>query len=223
MSFLDLIKNGIVEEFTGTLSVTGVLLSLFTAFLIATFIVYVYRSTYSGVIYSKSFGLLLVLLSMVTTLIVRTIASNLALSLGMVGALSIVRFRTAIKDPMDTGFIFWAIMGGIMAGVGLYLVALVSSLGVGLLFMLSHAFESKSVTRFLLIIKFDYAVHESVYAAIKTLPKHKLRSKTLVANRVELTFDIEIKDKADHKIDVLKQMVGVDSVSLISYQNDIGA
>ena len=152
MSFLDLIKKGIVEEFTGTVSLNGVLLSLITAFAIAIFIVYVYRRTYSGVIYSKSFSLLLILLAMVTTLVVRTISSNLALSLGMVGALSIVRYRTAVKDPIDTGFIFWAIMGGIMSGVGFYLVAFISSLAIGFLFMIFYNFDSRSISRFLLIV-----------------------------------------------------------------------
>jgi hypothetical protein len=223
MSFLDLIQKGIAGEFTGTISLEGILLSLFTAFLIAVFIIYVYRRTYSGVIYSKSFSLLLILLAMVTTLIVRTIASNLALSLGMVGALSIVRFRTAVKDPMDTGFIFWAIMAGIMAGIGLYLIAMIASLTVGFLFIVSHRFEAKSISRFLLIIKFDYAIHDAVYSALKSLPKHKLRSKTLVSNKVELTFDIEIKDGGENKINALKQIQGVESVSLISYQNDLGA
>jgi uncharacterized membrane protein YhiD involved in acid resistance len=223
MSFIDLIQKGIAGEFTGTISLQGILLSLFTAFFIAVFIIYVYRRTYSGVIYSKSFSLLLILLAMVTTLIVRTIASNLALSLGMVGALSIVRFRTAVKDPMDTGFIFWAIMAGIMAGVGLYLIAFISSLTVGFLFILSHRFEGNSVSRYLLIVKYDASISDAVYAALKTLPKHKLRSKTLVSNKIELTFDIEIKDKTEHKIDILKRIVGVDSVSLISYQNELGA
>jgi uncharacterized membrane protein YhiD involved in acid resistance len=223
MSFIDLIQKGIAGEFTGTVSLQGILLSLFTAFSIAVFIIYVYRRTYSGVIYSKSFSLLLILLAMVTTLIVRTIASNLALSLGMVGALSIVRFRTAVKDPMDTGFIFWAIMAGIMAGIGLYLIAIISSLTVGFLFILSHMFEGNSVSRYLLIVKYDASVSDAVYAALKTLPKHKLRSKTLVSNKIELTFDIEIKDKTEHKIDILKRIVGVDSVSLISYQNELGA
>lgn len=222
MSFLDLIKKGIVEEFTGTVSLNGVLLSLLTAFAIAIFIVYVYRRTYSGVIYSKSFSLLLILLAMVTTLVVRTISSNLALSLGMVGALSIVRYRTAVKDPIDTGFIFWAIMGGIMSGVGIYLVAFISSLAIGFLFMIFYNYESKSISRFLLIVKFDDAVHDAVYAALKTMPKHKLRSKTLVGQNVELTFDIEISDKSERKVDSLKKIPGVESVSLISYQNDIG-
>ena len=223
MSIIDLIQKGIAGEFTGTISLEGIILSLFTAFLIALFIIYVYRRTYSGVIYSKSFSLLLILLAMVTTLIVRTIASNLALSLGMVGALSIVRFRTAVKDPMDTGFIFWAIMAGIMSGIGLYLIAMISSLTVGLLFILSHMFEGNSVSRYLLIVKYDASASDAVYAALKTLPKHKLRSKTLISSKIELAFDIEIKDNTEHKIDVLKKIIGVDSVSLISYQNELGA
>ena len=102
MGFVDLIKKSVLNEFTGTVSITDMALSLITAFIIGLFIIYVYKKTYNGVVYSKSFALCLMLLGMVTSLIIRTINSNLALSLGMVGALSIVRFRTAVKEPVDT-------------------------------------------------------------------------------------------------------------------------
>ena len=120
MGFFDIIKKSVVSEFTGTISIGDMMLSLVTAFVIGLLIVWVYRKTYSGVVYSKSFALSVILLGMVTALIIRTINSNLALSLGMVGALSIVRFRTAVKEPVDTVFMFWAISAGIMAGAGLY-------------------------------------------------------------------------------------------------------
>ena len=106
MNFVDLLKKSVINEFTGTISIDKIVLSLITAFIIGIFIIYIYKKTYSGVVYSKSFSLCIILLAMVTALIIRTINSNLALSLGMVGALSIVRFRTAVKEPVDTGFMF---------------------------------------------------------------------------------------------------------------------
>jgi hypothetical protein len=222
MNFIDLIKDSVLKEFTSNLDMIGILLSLVTAFLIALIIVYIYRRTYNGVVYSKSFTLLLILLAMITSLVIRTITSNLALSLGMVGALSIVRYRTAIKDPIDTGFIFWAIMAGVMAGVGYYLIAIVASIALGILYLIICSFEFKKVAQFLLIIKYDYSSNELVQNAIKQLPKHKLRNKTLYGNTIELTFDIEIKDKEDSVIDSLKSISGVETVNLISYHNDFG-
>lgn len=136
MKFVDMIKDSVLSEFNGSISVSNILLSLLTAFVISIYIIYIYKKTYSGVVFSKTFALCLILLCLVTSLIIRTISSNLALSLGMVGALSIVRFRTAVKEPTDTGFMFWAIASGIMAGTGYYLVAFVGSLALGLLFLL---------------------------------------------------------------------------------------
>ena len=109
MSVVDTIKKSVLENFTGTVSVGAMLISLLLAFAIGLFIVYVYRKTYTGVVYSKAYSLCIIMLAMVTAMIIRTISSNISLSLGMVGALSIVRFRTAIKEPVDTSFMFWGI------------------------------------------------------------------------------------------------------------------
>ena len=119
MSVVDTIKKSVLENFTGTISVGSMALSLIIAFAIGLFIVYVYRKTYTGVVYSKAYALCIIMLAMVTAMIIRTISSNISLSLGMVGALSIVRFRTAIKEPVDTSFMFWGISAGIMAGAGM--------------------------------------------------------------------------------------------------------
>ena len=118
MGFMDMIKKSVLEQFQ-SVTVGQMALSVGVAFLMGIFILLVYRQTFRGVLYSKGFAISLVLLAMVTALVIRTISSNLALSLGMVGALSIVRFRTAIKDPVDTVFMFWAITCGIMTGAGL--------------------------------------------------------------------------------------------------------
>jgi len=222
MDIIQQIQQLLVQQFTGTITLTSMLLSLVSAFVIALFIVLVYRRTYNGVVMSKSFSLLLVLLAMVTSLAVRTISSNLALSLGMVGALSIVRYRTAVKDPMDTGFIFWAIMAGIMAGIGLYLIAIVSSLLLGVLFMIIFGIEIKRATAFLLVVRYEASAHDAVIQALKSLPKQALRNKHLMGTTVELTLDVKLASGQEHLIDPIKAIRGVESVNLVSYQQDYG-
>lgn len=223
MGFLDLIKNSVVSEFTGTISADKILLSLITAFIVSLFIVYIYRKTYTGVVYSKNFALCIILLAMVTSLIIRTISSNLALSLGMVGALSIVRFRTAVKEPVDTGFMFWGITAGIMAGAGLYLVTIVASLAVGILYIISYTMGFKTATQYLLVIRYEAIAHEKISRIVKTLPKSKLKSKSLSKNTIELTFEVELKDEDASIVDKFEGIEGVSSASIISYQNDFGA
>ena len=223
MSFVDMIKKSVVAEFTGTISVDKVLLSLAVAFIIGVFIIYVYKKTYSGVIYSKSFSLCIILLSMVTSMIIRTISSNLALSLGMVGALSIVRFRTAIKEPTDTAFMFWGITAGIMSGAGLYLVAIIASVGIGVLYMVGYTMGFKTNRQFLFILKYEASSDKRIIDALKKLPKTKLKSKSIVKNTIELTFEVELKDDDTKILDDFKDIDGVVTASVISYQNDFGA
>ena len=133
MSISDLIRNKFTEEFTA-ISVGSLVTTLLLSFLLGLFVLVVYRLTYTGVSFSKSFALSLVMLSMVTALAILTVRSNVVLSLGMVGALSIVRFRTAIKDPMDTVFMFWSIVAGIITGAGYVTVAILATLLLGVLF-----------------------------------------------------------------------------------------
>jgi hypothetical protein len=222
MSFLDIIRKSVIEEFATTITLEGIMMSLIVSFLISMYIIYIYRKTFSGVSFSKSFALLLILVTMVTALVIRTISTNLALSLGMVGALSIVRFRTAIKDPIDTGFVFWGITAGIMSGVGVYLVALISSIALGGLFWLSYLLGFKSSSQYLLILKFDLSVSEKVKAILAKMPKHKLRSKHVSGSFVEMTFDIDVKEGKESITDAFLRVDGIESVSLVSYQNDFG-
>lgn len=223
MSFMDMIKKSVISEFTGTITVDKILLSLVVAFVIGVFIVFIYKKTYSGVVYSKSFSLCIILLGMVTAMVIRTISSNLALSLGMVGALSIVRFRTAIKEPTDTVFMFWSITAGIMSGAGLYIVAIIASIGIGLLYFLGYMLGFKAKHQFLFIIKYEVGMDEFIIKQIKKLPKTKLKSKSITKNIVELTFELELKDNDAKVLDAFKNIDGVTSVSMISYQNDFGA
>ncbi|MBE6152275.1 MAG: DUF4956 domain-containing protein [Firmicutes bacterium] len=223
MSFVDMIKKSVIAEFTGTISVDKILISLLISFLIGVFIIYVYRKTFSGVVYSKSFSLCILLLAMVTSMIIRTISSNLALSLGMVGALSIVRFRTAIKEPTDTGFMFWSITAGIMAGAGLYLVSIIASLGIGLLYFVGYTMGFKLNRQYLCIIKYDNSAENSINEELAKLPKTKLKSKSVSKDGIELAFEVELSGDDTSVLDSFKKLKGVHSASIISYQNDFGA
>jgi hypothetical protein len=222
MSIIDAIKNSVLEQFTGTVSIDQIVISLLIAFAIGTFIIYIYKKTYTGVVYSKAFALCIVLLAMVTSLVIRTISSNLALSLGMVGALSIVRFRTAIKEPVDTVFMFWAITGGIMSGAGLYLTSIIASLAVGLLYWISYLMGFKVASRYLFVLKYSLNVDAEVTQKLKELPKYKIRSKTISSRICELTFEMDIKENNDEILNTFRNMGGIVSASLISYQNDFG-
>lgn len=222
MNFVDLIKNSVISEFTGTISVDKIVFSLITAFIIGIFIIFIYKKTYTGVVYSKSFSLCIILLAMVTALIIRTINSNLALSLGMVGALSIVRFRTAVKEPVDTAFMFWGITAGIMTGAGLYLIAIISSVALGVLYYISYILGFKGNSQYLIILKYNSKLDTKIEKMVNELPKHKIKSKSICKDNIELSFEIATKDH----LDIIKKfgnVNGIDSVNLISYQNDFGA
>ncbi|MBE6149935.1 MAG: DUF4956 domain-containing protein [Firmicutes bacterium] len=222
MSFVDMIKKSVMSEFTGTISVDKIFFSLLVAFILSLFIAYVYKKTFSGVVYSKSYSVCLILLSMVTTLIVRTISSNLTLSLGMVGALSIIRFRTAIKDPLDTAFMFWAITAGIMSGTGLYLVAIVATLCLGLFFVLSNVIVFKSKTKYLFVLKYNTKVENKVTEKLSEIPNYSIKSKSIVKDTVEITFEVALKENDVSVLDLFKN-IDIISSSVISYQNDFGA
>ena len=223
---LSIFKNSFLEQFTGSVSSVDMLISLVVSFLIGLFIVYVYRKTYTGVVYSKAFSLCIIMLAMVTAMIIRTINSNISLSLGMVGALSIVRFRTAVKEPVDTGFMFWGIAAGIMAGAGLYIPALAASLGIGILYFASYLMGFKTASRYLLVLKYEASAHASVMRKLKNIKKFKVRSKSIFGNKVELSLEVDVKDKNGNietkMVDQFSDVDGLINASLIAYQNDFG-
>ena len=227
MSVVDTIKKSVLDNFSGTISVGSMLCSLIVAFLIGIFIIYVYRKTYTGVVYSKAFGLCILMLAMVTAMIIRTISSNISLSLGMVGALSIVRFRTAVKEPVDTGFMFWGISAGIMAGAGLYVIAVIASLGIGILYFVTYLMGFKVANRYLLVLKYKSSAHDNVMRRLKAIKKFKIRSKSIFGNEIELSLEIDMKEgkRGNISTEVVDQFNDVDGVinaSLIAYQNDFG-
>lgn len=222
MYTLNIIKDSVASQFTGTLSLTEVGFSLLTAFVISLFIIFVYHKTYSGVLYSKTFALCLMMLSMVTALIIRTVNANLSLSLGMVGALSIVRFRTAVKEPIDTGFMFWGISAGIMAGAGLYLIAIIASIILGVLYFFGYLYGFKGKSKYLFVLKYNKEKEETIEELLKDLPKCKLKTKTISKSVTELTYEIEV---TENKTDFMNKFTDNEDIivaSLISYQNEFG-
>lgn len=216
MSFLDMIKKSVVEEFSGTLSTGDLFFSLLTAFIAALLISYIYKKTYTGVAYTKSFLLSLILLSMVTSLVIRTINSNLALSLGMVGALSIVRFRTAVKDPLDTIFMFWAITSGIMAGAGIYLTTVVATLILGILYMISYMMKFKKNEKYLVVIKTDKNFGKQITEFMDTKKKNStLKTEFVKKDTAEFTYEITNKEVADELLG-WKDKKEIESIHLVS-------
>ena len=214
----------IMADLNGTISLPELLLSVAVACVIALFILFIYRKTYTGVIYSNSFAMSIILLAMVTSIITCTISSNMALSLGMVGALSIVRFRTAVKEPLDTAFMFWAIAAGIMTGAGMFLPSIFGSLLVGLLYLGCYAFGFRLSKRYLLIVKYGVEAESQVQSAIEVFKNKKLRSQTAYGKDVEVTYELEVKDanKASADLKAIQSIMGVKSCSFVAYQNDFG-
>ena len=197
MGFLDLIKKGVVEEFTGKISTGDLVLSLVTAIVASLIITYVYKKNYTGVSFTKQFALSIILLTMVTSLVIRTINSNLALSLGMVGALSIVRFRTAVKDPVDTIFMFWAITAGIMAGAGLYLTTILATIILGVLYSLSFMLIFKPTDRYLLVVKVNKNSTNLITDKMKDRKHCVLKTESVKEEIVEFTYEVCDKTIAD--------------------------
>ena len=161
------------------------------------------------------------MLCMVTSIIIRTISSNISLSLGMVGALSIIRFRTAIKEPMDTAFLFWAIVSGIMCGAGLYFIAVCGSLLLGLLFYVLYLMDIKAKSQYLLVVIYKSENSQIVESKLDSLTKKKLKSKSVNSNNViEVTYEVEYDNTVD---ELMKSLSGdVRNVNLVTYTNDYG-
>ena len=221
MNIIDAIKNSVLEQFNGSISVEMILISLLVSFVISLFIVFVYKKTFSGVVYNKTIVMTIVMIAMVTSMVIRTINSNLSLSLGMVGALSIIRFRTAIKEPMDTAFLFWAIVSGIMCGAGLYFIAVCGSLLLGLLFYVLYLMDIKAKSQYLLVVIYKSENRQIVESKLDSLTKKKLKSKSVNGNSViEVTYEVEYDNTVD---ELMKSLSGdVRNVNLVTYTNDYG-
>ena len=211
------IQSLFLEEFSA-ISVGELLTAVLLSFFLGLFIVAVYRVTYTGVLFQQSFALGLVLLSMVTSLVILTISSNVVLSLGMVGALSIVRFRTAVKEPMDTIFMFWAIVAGIITGAGYVPVAIIATLLIGILFLgLSFAGVRFHSSAYLAVVRYNAASDETVNSALRLLPKYKLRSKNMMGDAFEMVLELKLTEAQRKQVEALRSVEGVQEVNILSY------
>lgn len=220
MTFQDVFKSSFLEK-AATFSVLDTVIALGLAFVLGLFIFLVYKKTFRGVMYSASFGVSMLAMTMVTTLIILAVTSNVILSLGMVGALSIVRFRSAIKEPLDIAFLFWSISVGIVLGAGLIPLAVIGSLLIGLIMVL---FVNKKTTDnpYVLVLDFDPKLNEKTILNTiqQSVKKYMVKSKTVSPNGVELTVEVRLKDMSTQFVNQMAAINGVRNAVLVSYNGE---
>jgi len=220
MSFNDIFKSSFLENVTAV-SLPDMALALALSFCLGLFIYFVYKKTYSGVMFSRTFGGSLVAMTMITTMVILAVTSNVVLSLGMVGALSIVRFRTAIKEPMDIAFLFWAIAGGIVLAAGMIPLAIVGSIIIGIILIVFC--NRKTVEKpFIAVVTCRDGVAEKQvdqYLAGQ-VKKAVVRSKSAQKGNIELSYELSLKNDDTGFITSLSELEGVESAVLVSYNGD---
>ena len=219
-TFNDIFKSSFLENIT-SVSILDMAVALVLAFGLGLFIFLVYKKTYQGVMYSSSFGVTLVALTMITTVVILAVTSNVVLSLGMVGALSIVRFRTAIKEPLDIAFLFWSIAVGIVLAAGMIPLAVVGSVIIGVILIV---FVNKKSHKNPYIIVVSCVNHDSEVDATRFLDsvteKCVIKSKTVQAGSIELNMEIRLKEDNTDFVNMLANMNGVNSAVLVSYNGE---
>lgn len=202
-------------------SVVDTLIAMCVAFALGLFIFLVYKKTFSGVMYSASFGVSLIAMTLITTFIILAITSNVVLSLGMVGALSIVRFRTAVKEPLDISFLFWSISVGIVVGAGLIPLAVIGTILIGVI-MVIFVNRKTSDNPYIMVINCvnDNAEKNALDAVKNSVKKHVVKSKTVSKNGIELTVEIRLNDMTTDFVNKISALNGVENVVLVSYNGD---
>lgn len=220
MTFSDIFKSSFLENIT-SVSLLDMAIALALAFGLGLFIHLVYKKTYAGVMYSSGFALTLISLTMITTLVILAVTSNVVLSLGMVGALSIVRFRTAIKEPTDIAFLFWSIAVGIVLAAGMIPLAVGGSVVIGII-ILVFANRKSSDNPYIIVI--SCADHDSEIRAKEFLEKQVnravIKSKSAQKGTIELNYDVRLKNDNTDFINILSEMNGINSAVLVSYNGD---
>ncbi len=220
MTFNDIFKSSFLENIT-SLNVFDMALALALAFGIGLSIFWVYKKTYQGVMYSSSFGTTLVALTMITTIVILAVTSNVVLSLGMVGALSIVRFRTAIKEPLDIAFLFWAIAAGIVLAAGMIPLAVLGSIVIGIILLVFVNRKSHCNPYIVILSCTDSSAEKNAKAFLeKQVQKCVVKSKTVQKGSIELNLEIRMKDDNTDFINELSEMDGIGSAVLVSYNGE---
>jgi hypothetical protein len=216
----DVIKNSIVKLIPQTIDPISFIITMIVSILMGVGIFIVYRKCFTGVVYDHSFNISLVIMTILVTIIIVTISSNITLSLGMVGALSIVRYRTAVKNPLDLMFMFWSITAGIVVGAGYYYIALICFIVVTLAFVLLKGIKDGNKT-FVLVV--NYQNKQSIDEAVRKFvvsKKYKLRSKIVKNEMTELTLEITMKTENTNITNELSEIEGVNGVTLVHYRGN---
>lgn len=219
MTFQDIFKSSFLEK-ASSFSTLDLIIGMTVAFVLGLFIFYTYKKTFNGVMYSAGFGVSLIALTMITTLVILAVTSNIVLSLGMVGALSIVRFRTAIKEPLDIAYLFWAIAAGIVTGAGLIPLAVFGSLFIGAVLFV---FVNKKPTDspYILIVTCNGAGEQAVLSVLQeNVKKQVLKSKSVTKDGVEMTIEVRLKGTESAFVNQIADMEAVQSAVLVSYNGD---
>lgn len=196
-----------------------ILLSMVLALLAGIFIAWIYRRNYRGVMYSNNFALTLIMMTLITCPVVMCIRESIQLSMGMVGALSIVRFRTAVKDPLDTAYMFWALTMGILLGAGQFFLTACAVVGIGLMLTLIVHIQSKGTNSYLLVIRMGEEAERSANQLVNGVKMQQLKSKTVSNAGIEATYEVRV-DKPDALLNKLRNIPGVHDATLVSYQGE---
>lgn len=220
MNFNDIFKSSFLETMT-SVSILDMVIALVLAFGLGLFIFLVYKKTFNGVMYSSSFGVTLIALTMITTVVILAVTSNVVLSLGMVGALSIVRFRTAIKEPLDIAFLFWSIGVGIVLAAGMIPLAVIGSVIIGVILLV---FVNKKSHTHPYIVVVRCANHDAETQVSRFLSENTersvVKSKSAQRGEIELNIEVRLKDDNTDFINIIAGMNGVQSAVLVSYNGD---
>lgn len=220
MTFQDIFKSSFLENIS-SVSILDMVITLTLSFGLGTFIFLVYKKTFKGVMYSSSFGVTLIALTMISSLVILAITSNVVLSLGMVGALSIVRFRTAIKEPLDIAFLFWSIAVGIVLAAGLIPLAVFGSVVIGVVLIVFVNRKTYDNPYIVVIHCSDADAESKVFSSLKGyVQKCIVKSKTVTADSVELHYEVRLKSDDTSFVNTLSLMQGVSDVVLVSYNGD---
>lgn len=219
-TFRDIFKSGFLEN-AASISLLDMALALTLSFAVGLFIFFIYKKCYAGVMYSSSFGITLIALCMITALLILAVTSNVVLSLGMVGALSIVRFRTAIKDPSDIAFLFWTIAAGIVLAAGFIPLAVTGSLFIGLILMIFSRNKSYDRPYILVLHCENTAAEKEAHAFVADkFCKLSLKSKSVAPGCIELNYEVRLKDADTGFINTLAELPGVSHTVMVSYNGD---
>lgn len=196
-----------------------ILVSMLLAFAVGLFIAFIYRKNYRGVMYSNNFSLTLVLMTLITCPVVMCIRESIALSMGMVGALSIVRFRTAVKDPLDTAYMFWALTMGILLGANQLFLTAVTTVVIAIMITVLVQIQIKGAASFLLVVRMDESAERAANQVIASLRTQRIKSKTVSSNGTEATYEIRV-DKPDALLNKLRSIQGVHDATLVAYTGE---